>query len=224
MARRGQQRNVSPCSPHAPHARSCVELRSLTLSASALLFSVSADMCEQLATVRRKFPRIGTHRILVLDEPHRRMGDVTDRTIILPGEPSTIETSATSHDAPRYDMIACCTSREVLPPMIDSPSERGRGVDTEMLLQYIRSLLAQSAGALDRYPLFLLLDQATIHNEGKIIEAFHDWGCQELVEIIKMPTAAAKRLSPLDNSLFNVFRQRAARPAADPIQHQAENE
>ena len=196
--------------PHTsvPHERSCVELRSLTHTTSALLFSVSADMCEQIATVRRKFQRIGTRRILVLDETHRRIGDVTDRTIVLPGEPSTIETSATSHYAPRYDMIACCTSREVMPPMIYSPSERGKGVDTEMLLQYIRNLLAQSAGALDRYPLFLLLDKATIHNEGKIIETFHDWGCQELVKIIKLPTAAAKRLSPLDNSLFNVFRQR----------------
>lgn len=190
------------------HACSCVEQRSLTLSTCALLISVSADMCEQIATVRRKFQRIGTRRILVLDETHRRIGDVTDRTIVLPGEPSTIETSATSHYAPRYDMIACCTSQEVMPPMIYSPKERGRGVDTEMLLQYIRNLLAQSAGALDRYPLFLLLDKATIHNERKIIETFHDWGCQELVEIIKMPTAAAKRLSPLDNSLFNVFRQR----------------
>jgi hypothetical protein len=168
-------------------------------------------MCEQIATVRRKFQRIGTGRILVLDETHRRIGDVTDRTIVLPGEPSTIETSATTHYAPRYDMIACCTSREVMPPMIYAPSERGRGVDTEMLLQYIRNLLAQSAGALDRYPLFLLLDKATIHNERKIIETFHDWGCQELVEIIKMPTAAAKRLSPLDNSLFNVWRQRVLR-------------
>jgi transposase len=193
------------------HARSCVKQRSLTLSAFALLFSVSADMCEQIASVRRKFQRIGTRRILVLDETHRRIGDVTDRTIVLPGEPSTIETSATSHYAPRYDMIACCTSREVLPPMIYSPKERGQGVDTEMLLQYIRNLLAQSAGALDRYPLFLLLDKATIHNERKIIETFHDWGCQELVEIIKMPTAAAKRLSPLDNSLFNVWRQRVLR-------------
>ena len=75
-----------------------------------------------------------------------------------------------------------------------------------MISTSVRNLLTQSAGALDRYPLFLLLE--TIHNEDKIIEAFHDWGCQELVEIIKMPTAAAKRLSPLDNSLFNLWRQR----------------
>ena len=47
------------------HARSCVEQRSLTLSTCALLISVSADMCEQIATVRRKFQRIGTRRILL---------------------------------------------------------------------------------------------------------------------------------------------------------------
>ena len=33
-------------------------------------------------------------------------------------------------------------------------------------------------------------------------------GCQELTQIIEMPPAAAKRLSPLDNSLFNLWRQR----------------
>ncbi len=87
------------------HACSCVEQQSLTLSTCALLISVSADMCEQIATVRRKFQRIGTRRILVLDETHRRIGDVTDRTIVLPGEPSTIETSATSHYALRHDRM-----------------------------------------------------------------------------------------------------------------------
>ena len=40
------------------------------------------------------------------------------------------------------------------------------------------------------------------------METFHDWGCQELTEVIKMPAATAKRLSPLDNSLFNIWRQK----------------
>lgn len=31
---------------------------------------------------------------------------------------------------------------------------------------------------------------------------------QNVVKILKMPTAAAKRLSPLDNALFNVWVQR----------------
>lgn len=169
---------------------------------------VSADMCEQIAKIRRKLQRVGINHILFLDETHKREGDVENYTITLPGEPSFITTSSTSNYADRYDMIACCSGTTPLPPIIYSPSERGKSINQHMLLEYIRNLLAQAAGAIDTYPLILVLDRATIHNEQKIIDEFHDWGCQELVEVVKMPTAAAKRLSPLDNSLFNVWRQR----------------
>lgn len=105
-------------------------------------------------------------------------------------------------------MIACISGTRTLPPIIYSPNERDDGVTQQMLLQYIRNLLAQSCGALDVYPLSLYLDRSPIHNEEKMLEVFHDWGCQELTQVINIPTASAKRLSPLDNSLFNLWRQR----------------
>jgi hypothetical protein len=105
-------------------------------------------------------------------------------------------------------MIACCTGKEVLPPIIYAPNERVKGINKKMLHQYIQNLLAQSAGALDRYPLCLIIGRATIHREEEMLQEFHDLGCQELTEVIRMPAAAGKRLSPLDNSLFNVWRQR----------------
>lgn len=165
-------------------------------------------MCEEIAKIRRKFQRSGTNHLLVLDETYKREGDVQNYTIVLPGEPPYIHSACTSKYATRYDMIACCNGRSVLPPIIYSPKERDKGVTQHMLLEYIRNLLAQAAGALDTYPLFLLVDRSTIHGEQEIINEFHDWGCQELVEVVKMPSAAAKRLSPLDNSLFNLWRQR----------------
>ena len=165
-------------------------------------------MCEQIAQVRRKLQRIGTKHVLFLDETHKREGDVQNYTIVLEGEPPYVETSSTSKCAARYDMIACCSGNSVLPPIIYAPKERGKGVNQDMLLRYIRDLLAQAAGALDQYPLLLLLDRATIHSEEKIMQEFHDWGCQDLTEVLRIPTASAKRLSPLDNSLFNLWRQR----------------
>ena len=165
-------------------------------------------MCEQIAKVRRKLQRIGIKHILFLDETHKREGDVDSYSIFLPGQPPYIETSSTSSYSSRNDMIACCSGSTALPPIIYSPKERGRGVNQDMLLQYIRDLLAQAAGALDQYPLLLVLDRATIHSEEKIMQEFHDWGCQELTEVIRIPTASAKRLSPLDNSIFNLWRQR----------------
>ncbi len=171
-------------------------------------FSVSAQTCEEIAKVRRKLQRFGTAHILFLDETNKREGDVESSTIVLPGEPPYIETSSTSSYAKRFDMIACCSGHTTLPPIIYSPAERGAGVTKEMLLDYIRNLLAQAAGALDTYPLILCIDRAPIHGEDEMLREFHDWGCQELVEIIKLPSGSAKRLSPLDNSLFNVWRQR----------------
>jgi hypothetical protein len=165
-------------------------------------------MCEQIAQVRRKLQRIGTQHILFLDETHKREGDVESYTIVLPGEPPYIESCCTSKYAARFDMIACCSGHGVLPSAIYSPQERGAGVTTAMLLQHIRNLLAQAAGVLDVYPLLLVLDRASIHNEEKMLQEFHDWGCQELTQIIKLPPSSAKRLSPLDNSLLNLWRQR----------------
>ena len=105
---------------------------------------VSADMCEQIAKVRRKVQRIGIKHILFLDETHKREGDVDNLTIVLPHEPSSIATSSTSSYALRYDMIACCTGERVLPPIIYAPSERAKGVNTDMLLEYIGIRTADS--------------------------------------------------------------------------------
>jgi len=169
---------------------------------------VSANLCDEIAQVRRKLQRIDKRRVVFLDETYKREGDVQSHSIFLPGEPPYIETSVTSKYAARYDMIACCTGNEVLLPSIYSPKERGAGITTAVLLKFIDDLLAQQLRALDRYPLVLLLDRASIHNPDEIMEMLHNNGCGEVTEIIKLPAASAKRLSPLDNSLFNVWRQR----------------
>ena len=175
---------------------------------SCLPCVVSSSLCEQIAQIRRKVQRIDKGKILFLDETHKRLSDAATDTIVLPGEPDYIEVADTSSYAARFDMIACCTGKEVLPPIIYAPNERAKGINKHMLHEYIRNLLAQSAGALDRYPLCLIIDRASIHSPAEMLQEFHDWGCQELTEVLRMPSAAAKRLSPLDNSLFNVWRQR----------------
>lgn len=103
-------------------------------------------------------------------------------------------------------MIACISGEHALLPAIYAPKDRECGITKHMLLEFIRNGLAQAAGALDIYPLILIVDRATIHNQQEIKEEFNDWGCQELVDVIKLPAAAAKRISPLDNALFNLWK------------------
>ena len=186
--RRGKQRTAEErqCIHTCESECSCVlRVHGTDTSAAAVCvpLPVSPQMCEQIAKVRCKLQRTGIGHILFLDETLKREGDVDSYSIVLPDQPPILDSSSTSKYAARFDMIACCSGKTVLPPVIYSPKERQKGIDTAMLLQHIRDLLAQAAGALDQYPLLLVLDRATIHNEDKIMQEFHDWGCQELTEV-----------------------------------------
>ena len=172
---------------------------------------MSAELCDQIATIRRTLRHISKDRIIFLDETHLRLHETPLNTIVLPGEKPILQSAATANFAPRFDMIAFCTGAETLLPMNYAPKERGKGITTAMLIQFIDDIWAQAVGALDRYPLYLVLDCASIHNEEKIFEALHDRGRGEIVKIIKMPAHSAKRLSPLDNAIFHDWKQLARR-------------
>lgn len=173
---------------------------------------VSAESCNSIATLRRKIQTACAKHVLFLDETAMRISEAPTNTVVMPGESAYVVVDDTSSYAKRYDMIACCTGAELLPPIVYSPTARSeagaKGINTKMLITYIQTLLAQAVGALDRFPMYLVLDKASCHNERQIVEAFHDNGCQELVEVWKMPTKAAKRMSPLDNALFHDWKQR----------------
>src|SRR4029078_12566304 len=158
------------------HTPACGE-RELTCTA------VSPDLCEQIADMRRKLQKISTSRILFLDETALRLNAAPNHTLVLPGGASFVEATDTSSYAARYDMIAVCTGVETLLPKVFTPVERKgaavRGVNSAMLQQFIDDTLAQAVEGLDRYPLTLVLDQASIHkNVDAIRQAFHDRGSQ----------------------------------------------
>ena len=109
-------------------------------------------------------------------------------------------------------MIAACTGNEVLIPKVFTPKERSdaevKGINESMLLQFIDDVLAQAVEGLDRYPMYLILDKSTIHQPAKIIQAFQDRSSYSISNVLLLPTQAAKRLSPLDNSLFHTWKER----------------
>ncbi len=131
--------------------------------------------------------------------------------MVAPGEQPYVVVEGDTSYSKRYDMIGACVGDKVFPPIIYTPKDRKtadvQGINTEMLIQYVQDILAQACGALDRYPLYLVLDRSSIHNQQQLLDEFNLNGCQELIEVIKMPTQAAKRMSPLDNSLFHEWKE-----------------
>ena len=173
---------------------------------------VSAELCEQVANIRRKIRRIGTRKAIFLDETALRISEAPTHTIVLPGESAFVEATETSSYAARYDMIAACTSDRVLLPKNFSPKERKgadvKGINGPMLHQFIDDSLAQAVEGLDRYPLLLFLDRAPIHlNTDSLLQTFRDRSSESIKEIQLLPPNAAKRVSPLDNALFHDWKQ-----------------
>ena len=164
-------------------------------------------MCEEIATIRRKLQKIDKGRVLFLDETAVRMSEAPAHTLVAPRQQPYVITEETSSYAARFDMISCCTGKETLVSKIYTPKERGsegvRGVNQDMLLNFIDDILAQAVEGLNRYPLILVLDRSTIHSPTKILQAFHDRSSFSITEVLLMPTASAKRLSPLDNSFIS---------------------
>lgn len=172
---------------------------------------VSFQHCEQIAECRRELRKISKSHIIFLDETALRVSAAPTTTLVAPGETAYVIVDDDTAYARRYDMIACCSYDGVFPSIVYTPNERAeegvKGINHEMLLNYIRNILAQAVGALDIYPIILVLDRSLIHNIDQIKETFNDWGCQELTTVLRLPTKAAKRMSPLDNSLFHDWKE-----------------
>lgn len=162
--------------------------------------------------MRRKLQRRGRNHVLFLDETALRLNAAPTRTLVLPQQhPYVLATDISSYAA-RFDMIACCIGDQVLLPKIFTPKERAdadvRGINTAMLHQFIDDVLAQAVEGLNRYPITLVLDRASIHtNTDAILQVFRDRSSESIKEILLMPPNAAKRLSPLDNALFHDWKE-----------------
>lgn len=174
-------------------------------------YLVSREHCMAIAKMRRELMRYPKSNVLFLDETALRLNAVRHRTLIAPGERNYVAVEDTSAYSARYDMIACCSGDRVLPPIIFTPEDRKcmrvEGIRKEMILSYIDKILAQAVGSLDRFPVILVIDASTSHNPSEMLQAFHDAGCQDMQTIYTMPTNSAKRLSPLDNSIFRQWKE-----------------
>jgi hypothetical protein len=160
--------------------------------------------------MRRKLQHIGNKHIIYFDECHLRISDAPLTTLVAPEEKQYIIVDENTTYASRYDMIAFICGEQTFPAMIYSPADRTRlgvsGITKEMLNRYIINYVSRYVGQLDRYPWYIVCDRSAIHSKEDIIESFRDGGVHEIVDVLFMPTKAAKRLSPLDNGIFHIWK------------------
>jgi hypothetical protein len=183
----------------------------------SLLCLVSASICDEIARMRRWCQRVSNDRLVFLDETAMKVNECLSTTLVMPGESEYVVVEDDTSYAARYDMIGCCTGKEMLPPIVYSPEDRASrsvdGIRSWMVNDYIEDILARSISALDRYPMYLIIDQSKAHNKQQMMEAFHNGGCFEIADIKYIPTKAAKRLSPLDNAIWHEWKDKVRQHA-----------
>jgi hypothetical protein len=135
---------------------------------------------------------------------------VPTHTLVLPHQPAYVLATDTTAYAKRFDMIACVHFDGLFTPLIVSPADRTaakvKGLTADILVQYIRDTLGPEVAALPQRSYVLMLDRASIHSAARITQAFQECGV-ELERLVYLPTQAAKRASPLDNTVFSGFKQ-----------------
>lgn len=118
---------------------------------------MSESHCESIAQCRRSIHGIDKKRVPFLDETAVRVNAVESHTLVAPGETAYVVAEDDTAYAHRYDMIACCTIDRTFPPIVFSPEDRQargvKGITSEMIEEYIHTVLAQALAALDRRPL-----------------------------------------------------------------------
>jgi len=184
----------------------------LILSFFLLFLVVTSEYCDRVAKFRRWCQKISTNKLLYLDETAVRISESERTTLVAPGEKQFVVVEENTSYAARYDMIAVCNNKQVLPPIVYSPEDRIRlkvhGITTKMIVDYVEEYLHRYVSSLDLYPLFLIIDQSSTHSREKLLEAFHSHGCEEIADVLFMPTKSAKRLSPLDNGIFAYWKNK----------------
>lgn len=80
------------------------------------------------------------------------------------------------------------------------------GITLEMFLTYINTTLANDLGQLPTRARYMIYDKSPVHSDKKVLAAFQS-NRVPLKGVFKSPTAAAKRVSPLDNTLFHAWKE-----------------
>jgi hypothetical protein len=180
-----QQRRVSTQRYKYQLGRCCAQCIELTLldfvfCFPALSVSVSSELCDSIAELRRRIQQVDADHVLFLDEDPFKVSEAPSHNLVFPGESVNIDVDDNFPYITKYDMISCCTHKEVPPPKLFVHTERAdsgvKEINRKLRIKHVQDILAQACKALGQYPLYSVLDRASIHNEQNVLETVHESG------------------------------------------------
>ena len=149
---------------------------------------------------------------MFIDQSAIYLGAIPLRTIVPADESPTIATPVTTYFPPRVVVIGGVAYGATLPLQIMTPDDRKRlgikGWRKRMVLDWMRVCLAPSINALGVDGMVVVADKALRIRPADIVDAVRAGGCSRVRTAWLIPTAAAKLVSPLDNTLWHEYKER----------------
>ncbi|CAF3946324.1 unnamed protein product [Rotaria sp. Silwood1] len=119
--------------------------------------------CDEIATLRLRLQRVSSKKTIFLDETHIKINEVPTTTLVDLKEMPYVAVTDSSSYAACFDMIAAIVGVQVLPPIVYSPQDRKtrevKGINSQMLIDFIEDILCPAINALDLFPQYLVLDK-----------------------------------------------------------------
>jgi hypothetical protein len=166
------------------------------------IFLGTDDFKDSVRHVRQKLRRVAKARLVFVDETSMKTDVDPTHTLALPGDSGDVEVERPNSFSARVDFIGAITANEVFPPSIITPADRARlgtrGV-TQDIFNAINESLQQS--------FTLVLDRSRAHSLAGIGQALDNAGCDKVEHIVVLPKETAKKVSPLDNALWNDWKK-----------------
>ncbi|CAF3879645.1 unnamed protein product [Rotaria sp. Silwood1] len=131
--------------------------------AKLVKFVLGKLACDEIATLRLRLQRVSSKKTIFLDETHIKINEVPTTTLVDLKEMPYVAVTDSSSYAACFDMIAAIVGVQVLPPIVYSPQDRKtrevKGINSQMLIDFIEDILCPAINALDLFPQYLVLDK-----------------------------------------------------------------
>jgi hypothetical protein len=167
---------------------------------------------DEIGAFRRKAQRAGAKRLVFVDQSAVYMGALPLRSIVPRGSSALVMSSSPTLFPPRFDIMGAVSYDSVLPVQVMSPEQRRslgvKGWRKQMVLDWLRESLAPALCELREHDMVLVMDKALRIQPDEALAAVRAGGCHRVTRAWRIPTAAAKHISPLDNSLWHEYKER----------------
>ncbi|CAF3411901.1 unnamed protein product, partial [Rotaria sp. Silwood2] len=164
-----------------------------------------------IAKFRRRLQRLANDRLIFIDETTIYCNMYPRRTLVASGNQPLILVEKPSAYSQRYDFIGAINGSKSIACMVLTPDDRKakgiEGIRKHVVNDWIINTLAPAINALNIDNMYFICDRSRAHQKGSMMEALKKAKCKSVLDIYFMPTASAKYVSPLDNSLWHSIKE-----------------